>query len=43
MSLTPSLMNYNKLIKLDFNQIESNLDHNDLNNILNYIYKMYII
>ena len=34
MSLTPSLMNYNKLFKLDFNQIESNLDHNDLNNYI---------
>ena len=34
MSLTPSLMNYNKFIKLDFNQVESNSDHNDLNNYI---------
>jgi len=33
-SLTPSLINYNKFIKLDFNQIESTSNHNDL---INYI------
>ena len=33
-SLTPSLMNYNKFIKLDFNKIESQSNHNDLNNYL---------
>ena len=32
--LTPSLINYNKFIKLDFNKIEKESDHNDLNNYL---------
>ena len=31
-SLTPTLINYNKFIKLDFNQIELTSNHNDLNN-----------
>ena len=34
MSMTPSLLNYNKFIKLDFNQIEAQSNHNDLNNYL---------
>ena len=30
MSMTPSLLNYNKFIKLDFHQIEAQSNHNDL-------------
>ena len=33
-SLTPTLINYNKFIKLDFNQIELTSNHNDLNNYI---------
>ena len=33
-NLTPSLSNYNKFIKLDFNQIELQANHNDLNNYI---------
>ena len=34
MSLTPSLLNYNKFMSLDFNKIESESTHNDLNNYI---------
>ena len=34
LSLTPSLINYNKFIKLDFNKIEKESNHADLNNYL---------
>ena len=34
LSLTPSLINYNKFTKLDFNQIEAKSNHNDLNNYI---------